>query len=313
MGNLDYHPQNFDPAAGVASGKANRALLKQQRLTILSQVEQIRIAAAGYQPVVTGQGGFEVRNNEFSDDLGRTLTGWFYGASFNWNIFDGLATYGRVKQSNAALREARIVYLDDVNSVVQDIQNNFLTLQQDKELISSQVLNVSEAEEAVRLSQARLSAGAGTQLDVLTSQQQLLAAQTTELQARYQYAVTLSNYERVTGTSTIYDEAFDDPLSSRRYPTGVDQTGSPSDPKKLPFGVVKTPDNKVRGSGQPLQPKINAKANNRAYGDTDNGTTRDIIKNNGNVKDNDSDSGSGSGGKPVHKPLGERENLLEDR
>ena len=84
----------------------------------------------------------------------------------------------------------RITYLDDVNSVVQDIENNYLRRsQQDKELIASQVLNVSEAEEAVRLSQARLSAGAGTQLDVLTSQQQLLAAQTTELQARYQYAV----------------------------------------------------------------------------------------------------------------------------
>ena len=50
------------------------------------------------------------------------------------------------------LREARIAYPDDVNSLVQDIQNNYLTLQQDKELIASQVLNVSEAEEAVRLS-----------------------------------------------------------------------------------------------------------------------------------------------------------------
>ena len=294
VGNLDYHPQNFDPFAGVAAGKANRALLKQQRLNILSQIEQIRIAAAGYQPTLVAQGGFEARNNEISDDLGQTLTGWFYGASFNWNIFDGFATYGRTKQANAALREARIVYLDDVNSVVQDIQNNYLTLQQDKELIQSQVLNVSEAEEAVRLSQARLSAGAGTQLDVLTSQQQLLAAQTTELQARYQYAVTLSNYERVTGTSTVYDEAFNDPLSSRRYPTGADQTGAASDEKKLPQGTVKTPDTKIRGSGKPLQPKINASANDRTNGGTDL-------------------NGNGNGNNQAHKPLGQREHLLEDR
>ena len=57
----------------------------------------------------------------------------------------------------------------------------------------------------------------------------------------------------------------------------------------------------MRGSGKPLQPKINATANDRAYGDTDNGTTRDIIKGNGNVKD------SGDGNKPGHKPLGQRE------
>ena len=294
VGNLDYRPQNFDPEAGVAAGKANRALLKQQRLNILSQVEQIRIAAAGYQPTLVAQGGLEVRNSLVTDDLGRALSGWFYGANFNWNIFDGLATYGRVKQANATLREARIAYIDDVNLVVQDIQTNFLTLQQDKELIASQVLNVSEAEEAVRLSQARLSAGAGTQLDVLQSQQQLLAAQTTELQARYQYAVTLSNYERVTGTSTIYDEAFDDPLTNRRNPTGVDTTGSTEPSKKLPLGTIKTPDTKVRGSGKPLQPKINAAANDRQSGSNDS--------NDRSERDN-----------RARKPLGQREYLLENR
>ena len=262
VGNLDYRPQTFDPIAGVQAGKANRALLKQQRLNILSQVENIRVAVAGYQPTLTAEGGYELRNNTISDDLGNTLNGWFYGANFNWNIFDGLATYGRAKQARALLREARITYQDNVNFVVQDIQNNYLTLQQNKELIASQALNVSEAEEAVRLAQARLSAGAGTQLDVLQSQTSLLTAQTTELQARYNYAVSLSNYERVTGTSTVYDEAFDDPLTSRSHPTGVDTTGTAAPGKQLPAGTVKTPDVKQRGSGHPLPKKIDASTEN---------------------------------------------------
>ena len=120
------------------------------------------------------------------------------------------------------------------------------------------MLNVSEAEEAVRLSQARLSAGAGTQLDVLQSQQQLLAAQTTELQARFNYAVSLANYERVTGTSTVYDEAFNDPLTTRSQPSGVDTTGTSSAGRTLPLGTIKTPDVNKRGSGQALPNKINA-------------------------------------------------------
>ncbi len=258
VGNLDYHPQNFSADAGVAAGKANRALLKQQRLTILSEVEQIRIAAAGYQPTLTANAGYEVVNDRVTDDLGHSLHGWFYGGTFNWNIFDGLATYGRVKQARALLRQARITYEDDVNLVVEDIQNNYLTLQQSKELIASQVLNVGEAEEAVRLAQARLSAGAGTQLDVLQSQTGLLQAQTTELQARYNYAVTLANYERVTGTSTVYDEAFNDPLTTRSQPNGADPTGASHADKILPPGTVKTPDTKLRGSGQPLPNKIDA-------------------------------------------------------
>ena len=258
IGNLDYHPQTFSPDQGVAAGKANRAVLKQLRLTILADIEAIRVEAANYQPVLNANAGVEARNDAITDDLGNTLKGWFFGGSFNWNIFDSGATYGRVKQTKAILREARINYEDTVNSVVEDIESNYLNIQQSKELIASQVLNVSEAEEAVRLSQARLSAGAGTQLDVLQSQQQLLAAQTTELQARFNYAVALANYERVTGTSTVYDEAFNDPLTTRNRPNGVDTTGADSQGKAMPLGAVKTPDVKTRGSGQPVPNKINA-------------------------------------------------------
>ena len=261
VGNLDYHPQSFDADAGVAAGKANRGVLKQLRLTILSDIESIRVQAAGYQPVLTADAGIESHNNALSDDVGQTLEGWFFGGQFNWNVFDGGATYGRVKQAKAALREARIQYEDTVNSVVEEIQSNYLDIQQNKELVASQVLNVSEAEEAVRLSQARLSAGAGTQLDVLQSQQQLLAAQTTELQARFNYAVALANYERVTGTSTVYDEAFNDPLTTASRPNGVDTTGAASGAKTLPAGTVKTPDVQKRGSGKPLPEKIDASTN----------------------------------------------------
>ncbi len=261
VGNLDYHPQNFNADAGVAAGKANRGVLKQLRLNILSDIESIRVQAAGYQPVFVADAGIESRSNALSDDIGQTLEGWFFGGQFNWNIFDGGATYGRVKQAKAALRETRIQYEDTVNSVVEEIQSNYLNIQQNKELVASQVLNVSEAEEAVRLSQARLSAGAGTQLDVLQSQQQLLAAQTTELQARFNYAVALANYERVTGTSTVYDEAFNDPLTSASRPNGADTTGAASGAKTLPAGTVKTPDVQKRGSGKPLPEKIDASTN----------------------------------------------------
>ena len=270
IGNLDYHPQNFSADAGVASAKANRGLLKQQRQNILAQVQAIEIAAAGYQPVLIGQGGGEIRNDALSQNIGEVLRGWFFGGSLNWNIFDGLATYGRVKQARAAFVEAKIAYDDDVDSVVQDVESNYLSLQQAKELIASQVLNVGEAEEAVRLAQARLSAGAGTQLDVLQSQVALTQAQTTELQARFQYATTLANYERVTGTSTVYDENFDDPLTHplRHGSTTTTYTGksalAPSGPgADISAGQsakVKTPYTVRVGSGKPkpAREKINA-------------------------------------------------------
>jgi outer membrane protein len=259
IGNLDYHPQDFSNDEGIRSAKAERALLKEQRLNILSQVEGIRVAAAGYQPTLTVMGGGQQRNNSFSEDFYNEQRGWFWGANFNWNIFDGLATYGLVKQSRALLAEAKSTYDDSVRQVVEEVQTNYDNLQQYKQTIQSQVLNVSEAEEAVRLSQARLSAGAGTQLDVLTSQVALLQAQTTELQARYNYSVTLGNYERVTATSTVYPETFDDPLARQRKAVGhaVNPTGVAEPGKRLAPSTIKTPDTQRTGKGVPQAHKIN--------------------------------------------------------
>jgi outer membrane protein len=259
IGNLDYHPQDFSNEEGIRSAKAERALLKEQRLNILSQVEGIRVAAAGYQPTLTVMGGGQQRNNSLSEDFYNEQRGWFWGANFNWNIFDGLATYGLVKQSRALLAEAKSTYDDSVRQVVEEVQTNYDNLQQYKQTIQSQVLNVSEAEEAVRLSQARLSAGAGTQLDVLTSQVALLQAQTTELQARYNYAVTLGNYERVTATSTVYPETFDDPLARQRKAVGhpINPTGVAEPGKRLAPSTIKTPDSQRTGKGVPLTHKIN--------------------------------------------------------
>ena len=105
--------------AGVAAGKANRALLKQQRL---DHPRRDRGTSASPPPATSrpwSPRAAEVRNDALTDDLGHTLTVGSSAAQFNWNIFDGLATYGRVKQASATLREARITYEDDVNSVVQ--------------------------------------------------------------------------------------------------------------------------------------------------------------------------------------------------
>ena len=279
IGNLDYHPQNFDPAAGVAAAKAYRALLKEQRQNILFQVDQIRFAAAGYQPVVVATGGYEVENSRIGQDLTNEINGYFFGANLNWNIFDGLATYGRVKQARATLASAKVTYDDAIRQVVQEVETNFLALQQNKELIASQVANVGQAEEAVRLSQARLSAGAGTQLDVLQSQTQLTQAQTTELQARYDYAVALANYERVTATSTVYEETFDDPLTRKERQTGkqVTPTGAATNERKQKPTTIKTPDSQARGSGRPARQKINAEHPGRDVNPTLNTGNNDRV------------------------------------
>jgi outer membrane protein len=146
-------------------------------------------------------------------------------------IWDSGTIAGQVIQQRALLEETKITYDDDIRQVELEIQQAYSNLQQNRELIQSQEKNVEQAEEALRLARARLDAGAGTQLDVLNAQVQLLTAQSTRLQALFGYNSSLAEFDRVTGTQSTYHEIFSDlaphATRSKTYDTssGVDAEG----------------------------------------------------------------------------------------
>ncbi len=257
IGRLAYEPRDFNVDQSVAAAIANRSLLKQSRLNIFIGNENMKVALSAYGPTVQANVGVEQRNQRSTDDIGKGINGWFFGATATWNIFDGLSAYGTYKQQRATRNESLIAYDDAVRQVVINVQNSILNIRQSKELIASQVLNVSQAEEAVRLAQARLSAGAGTQLDVLNAQVQLLQAQTTELQARFSYVSNIATYEQATGTSTVYQDSFIDPLTRRAAFPPVPTTGRTTvtvRPGDTPSVALKKQTPERRATGRPAPP-----------------------------------------------------------
>ncbi len=200
----------------IQIAKEKRAFLKVQRQQILIGKEQIKVALAGYKPRIDAKAGYELRNSRFSADLDQIVDGWFYGIAGTWNIFDGLETAGKVRQARAQLESSKINYDDSVQKVELEVQQSYANLQTARETIRSQQKNVEQALEALRLSTERFSAGAGTQLDVLDSRVALTKARTTEIQSRAAYNKELAEFDRATGTDTVYTETFKDPLSERR-------------------------------------------------------------------------------------------------
>ena len=212
VGELVVHERPFGLKSAIDLAVERRPFLKVQRLTILIQKEQVKVALAGYKPQLNANGGYELRNDSISDQLDDTVNGWFFGVTGQWNIFDGLATYGKVKSARASLESAKINYDDSVHQVQLEVQQAYANLQTARETIRSQQKTVESALEALRLSSERLSAGAGTQLDVLNAQVQLTTARSTELQSRANYNTALAEFDRVTATDTVYAKTFNDPL-----------------------------------------------------------------------------------------------------
>jgi outer membrane protein TolC len=196
----------------LAQAKARRASLKVQRQNLLLEAEQIKVALAGYKPRVSANAGYELQNSRLSQDLDETVNGWFFGFQGSWNIFDGLETHGKVIQAKARLESARVNYLDSVQQVELEVQQAFAKVNEARQLIASQGKTIEQAQEALRLAQERLDAGAGTQLEVLDARTALTRSQVTELQARYDYNFAKAEYDRATASDTQYQETFDDPL-----------------------------------------------------------------------------------------------------
>src|SRR4029077_9730100 len=221
---------------------------KAQRQTILANASNVNVQIAGWFPSVNANAGYQFVNDLASQNLSNTVSGWFFGATGTWNVWNGGATYGRVTQAKAQLMQSKNNYDNGVRQVVLDVQQAISNLQQAQETIDSQTASVVQATEALRLSKERLDAGAGTQLDVLNAQVQLLTAQSNVLQARFDYIAAMASYELALSLDTQYVETFEDPLVRPFNPQALNKTErtrfqkvtNPSNPQaKLPRAFQK--------------------------------------------------------------------------
>ena len=99
IGQLEYHPRHIPLVAAIELAKERRPFLKQQKAIVLSNAEQVRVARAGYFPQVSASGGTEVRSSSISEDIHDVSSGYIFGATGTWAIWDWGATYGSVKTS----------------------------------------------------------------------------------------------------------------------------------------------------------------------------------------------------------------------
>jgi outer membrane protein TolC len=251
IGEMPYNPRTITLVDAIELGKQRRPFLKQARANVLNQKEQVRATAGQWLPSITTTGGGEWVSSPVNSSWHDISKGWLAQVQGSMPIWDSGQIFGQVQQQRALLSEAKITYDDNVRQVELEIQQAYSNLQQNRELIQSQEKNVEQAEEALRLAKARLDAGAGTQLDVLNAQVQLLTAQSTRLQALFGYNSSLAEFDRVTGAQSTYTEAFAD-LAPRATKTKTYYTGTGVDaegkPKKGDDSAVGSPARRSRTS-----------------------------------------------------------------
>ncbi|HYC73171.1 MAG TPA: TolC family protein [Opitutaceae bacterium] len=204
LGTLEFAPVKADLGSSLLAAREQRPELQRLRLLEASAEETVKARRAGYFPTVSLFGAYDWRRAPASS-TSSMRDGWSAGVQAQWDIFDGRATAGRVIQARSLLEQTRLATADFQLSIDVEVRRAVSSLQEATELAEASAKVVEQAEEALRLANARFSAGTATQLDVLTAQTDLTTARLNQLEANYRFNVAVAALRRATGQS---DELF---------------------------------------------------------------------------------------------------------
>ena len=200
-GKLEAIPYPMTLEQALEMSQQKRTELEALRKTEALRREDIIAARAGYKPSLQAFGGYDAHNSSLSQDLSYEDHGWIAGVQLNWNIFDGLATQGRIKEARAHYDKAHVDVDDTARRIELEVRTAYSDFVEADEVLKSQEKAVEEAEEALRLARARNEAGSGTQLDVLSAQNALTDSRNTQVQALHDYAAARAKLQRAVGAN----------------------------------------------------------------------------------------------------------------
>ena len=157
-------------------------------------------ARAGYKPTIQAFAGYDWKVPNSAELAGSCeFDGWVIGGQLNWNIFDGMLTYGKVVEAKAQLEHAKADVEDRTRQIELEVRTDYSSFMEAREVLESQQKVQEEADEALRLARARAEAGTGHAIGCVECGDALTQARTTQVQALHDYDVARARLERAIG------------------------------------------------------------------------------------------------------------------
>lgn len=200
-GQLQYAAVHPDLSQCLARADAKRPEIRAKEIDVEIEDRQYEVDRAELRPHLQAFSGYEIYN-ERDPTVGPEFNhGYLVGVSGTWHIFDGFATKGRM-QATKARREAAVAALEAARrSVASEVRSAFLDLEQGENIIQTETKSVQTADESLEISKTNLTAGLGTQLDILQAAADVTRTRTTRLSAIYLHNVALARLARACASS----------------------------------------------------------------------------------------------------------------
>ncbi|MDR3706993.1 MAG: TolC family protein [Capsulimonadaceae bacterium] len=192
---------SIDISASIKTAVDARPELRQDLTNIQAARKSIKLARADLEPTLTLTAGGEAYNMVSFANPRETVRE--VGAVINIPLFDSGIAHDRIRDANDTVEIARTTYEAHKTDVAKQVRQAYLSLQNAAQQIDSANIALQQASAARDLAQTRFEGGVGLYLEVTDAQAALTAAETSQVNAVYDYLVARAQFEVVLGTPNL--------------------------------------------------------------------------------------------------------------
>jgi len=200
---VDVTPQplTFTLEEAMAIAEQNNPDLKRFEYEMDSAEHGRKAAKGRYWPAIGVSALYSRDNQQFSRVYGGFDENYFvsFGASLDFNIFNGLSDKAEVSRQSATYSIAKESFLNRQRTLRLEVKQAYLSLKAYQEIAGVNERNLRAAEEEFRLAHERYRVGAGTQLEVTDAQVSLTRARVNLVNAKYDALIAQAQLESAMG------------------------------------------------------------------------------------------------------------------
>lgn len=160
---------------------------------------QITVDQATTLPRMDAFAGYELFSEPNKHSKNSWYSGPMCGVSVAWQIFDGLATVGRVRADRARVLMAADDLVQTRNTVQSEVRIAYEAAQQALRALNAQGNNVQMAKRALELITNNVNNGLASQLDLLQARYEFTRSQLTRLDSLFLYNVAVAKLIKAMG------------------------------------------------------------------------------------------------------------------
>ncbi|MGC2160287.1 MAG: TolC family protein [Silvibacterium sp.] len=185
-----------------AVASKNNPELKSALETLHMSQDDVTAARAAYLPALSFNYTYGIDAPQFAVNgpAGVQNLGYSAFATLNLPVWDWLATHDRVKQSELRRKVAQTQLSYTQKKLIADLDEYYSEAKVASDELASLNLSVKTAQESLRLTKLRYSAGEATALEVVDAEGAATQAETASADGAVRYRVALANLQTLTGT-----------------------------------------------------------------------------------------------------------------